>query len=55
VHIKFCEIRKMVIKTYQLMEIVFGDAALSQAIVFEWFHHFKDCLVPWMPFNKWKW
>jgi hypothetical protein len=28
-------------KTYQLIQIAFGDAAVSQAPVFEWFHHLK--------------
>jgi transposase len=43
VHIKFCaKLVKMPTETYEMLQTVYGDEALSHSSVFEWFKRFKD-------------
>jgi len=41
--IKFCfKLNKIAAETHRKLKEAFGEEALSQARVFEWFKHFKD-------------
>jgi transposase len=43
VNIKFCvNLGKKRIETYEMLQTVYGDEALSRTSVFEWFKRFKD-------------
>jgi transposase len=43
INIKFCvKLGKTPTETYEMLQTVYGDEALSRSSVFEWFKPFKD-------------